>query len=1631
MNTTGKRIIQKTLAIAIILIMTMADLCFVGASLVSYAVDVAETSNKNVEFKAYFLNEGESLETTATTEKKDLKVAIELGVKKDGYLSNARIELDENSNFKFKTDAKNDYISNIDERSITFKQINESESIKVEAGIEFADKQEFDSDYLNKISTMNLSGTYVNSKNNTQIEGKAELKINWISPENIKSALSSEVLTNSIYSEDGVNKKVVQLLVSSKVENNSYPVKNTNIELSIPGEPETVTVHKRTTSATNGDRTFNTENYTYADGKLTINVQNGQDNKISWQKDVSDVYVVTIKYPETAEIVNSKIITNSTLTTYDEKELTQSAETDIVENKETLVSISENETQKEIAKGKIYAGEEKDYITNTEVFIDYASILQKLEITEQEVKVLKNDEEKELSVNYKNIKFNKANISDLLGESWTISIKDQADNIRTITHETETDENGNLIVEFEDGVRVLNIETSKPVNIGALKYEITKTIVKTNYSRSEIKELTKIKDANEVIYTKNDETTNTSKSKATINLKETESKASLYVEPLTLTTSAEQELHIRAVLETNNEYRDLYKNPTIKIKLPKQINKISAECSLIHGNGLKLEKGNFKINEENGQEVINIKLTGEQNNYNDDSATLMITAKVQLDKFATNNIENIVMNYTNENATSYVNNGEEKVSVNIAAENSIILTNNIEEYNVTTFGKENDKEVALELNAAAKTATIKMQIVNNEESDISNIAILGKIANIDGKVERTSKIRTNIDGAKVYYTSVENPTESISKTENNWKEESSKDAKYFLVVISSLENGKKINLSYDINVGENLPFNLTGEAYYKVSYTNNLTNTKKEAESTKLVLTTGKKAELKTTLTAKVQGTEIKAGDEVKAGEIIEYTAVISNTGRQSADNVSVTANIPNNTTLLEVNPKYPGYDEKEDVYTYSEEYFIEKSDKQLVKNNLSISDNKEVMLNILVRVNEGLTDAVNEKLDISVLDANGNTLKEEFANKFSPADISLIIKPIARESNAELEYGLACNYIAEVKNLTDKELKNIKITITNNELVAINSIAYVSGENSENINGNTFEIQSILPNDKAQIKIVAQTTNKISNSDMASISLNADDGKGNIYKSNVLSEKLIAERLDIQLKTESASNNSDKTVKENEIITYTARIKNTGKKDVNNIKVEAWLSDYIELKSVKVNSKDYNQYKINSDTGDKVEYRIIEVSGMSLKVGEEATIEIKGNVSDNLPEDKDILKIVNKFSAYEDSLLLCETDENEYIIKLQNENAKGDATPGDSKENNKNQENNNGETNTYTVSGLVWEDSNNNGARDSDEKLLEGIKVYAINSETNKVATYNNNEIIATTSNDGTYTLTNLTKGNYVVAFEYNTENYMVTTYQANGVDSTMNSDAVKASKIVNDEERLAAYTDSISLTNNVSNIDLGLAEAKIFKLGLEKRISKIIVTNKNGTKTYNFDNTNLAKVEIAAKDLSESKVVIEYKIKVTNNGEIAGYAKSIVDYIPSSLTFNSGLNNDWYKKGNNLYNTSLADTLIKPGESKEVTLLLIKKMTESNTGLTNNKAAIESSYNSLGIENTDQTSVNEMNKGTDKTSASSSSAQMPNSADTIIGVKTGSAVSYVALTLTIIIAICGLAYLVNKKLLLEKIEI
>ena len=135
--------------------------------------------------------------------------------------------------------------------------------------------------------------------------------------------------------------------------------------------------------------------------------------------------------------------------------------------------------------------------------------------------------------------------------------------------------------------------------------------------------------------------------------------------------------------------------------------------------------------------------------------------------------------------------------------------------------------------------------------------------------------------------------------------------------------------------------------------------------------------------------------------------------------------------------------------------------------------------------------------------------------------------------------------------------------------------------------------------------------------------------------------------------------------------------------------------------------------------------------------------------------------------------------------------------------------------------------------------------------------------------------------------------------------------------------------------------------------------------------------DNEKTAKVELASKNVQYDTVLIEYKITVTNEGKVEGYATSIVDYIPAGLTFNSDLNSDWYVKDKNAYNQSLANTLLKPGESKDLTLVLQRHMTGEDTGTYNNVAEIASSYNELSIKDINSTAGNKQDGENDQSNA------------------------------------------------------
>ena len=131
--------------------------------------------------------------------------------------------------------------------------------------------------------------------------------------------------------------------------------------------------------------------------------------------------------------------------------------------------------------------------------------------------------------------------------------------------------------------------------------------------------------------------------------------------------------------------------------------------------------------------------------------------------------------------------------------------------------------------------------------------------------------------------------------------------------------------------------------------------------------------------------------------------------------------------------------------------------------------------------------------------------------------------------------------------------------------------------------------------------------------------------------------------------------------------------------------------------------------------------------------------------------------------------------------------------------------------------------------------------------------------------------------------------------------------------------------------------DIDDEVVELKYFDLSLLKFVTKVIVNEDGVIKETNTGHTGLenpepvVKVELNRNKLNKTTVTFVYTIKVTNEGEIEGYAKEIKDRIPAGLEFYSEDNPGWTILQDGIVTTDLlANTLLKPGESATVEIKL-----------------------------------------------------------------------------------------------------
>ena len=219
----------------------------------------------------------------------------------------------------------------------------------------------------------------------------------------------------------------------------------------------------------------------------------------------------------------------------------------------------------------------------------------------------------------------------------------------------------------------------------------------------------------------------------------------------------------------------------------------------------------------------------------------------------------------------------------------------------------------------------------------------------------------------------------------------------------------------------------------------------------------------------------------------------------------------------------------------------------------------------------------------------------------------------------------------------------------------------------------------------------------------------------------------------------------------------------------------------------------------------------------------------------------------------------------------------------------------------------------------------------------------------------------------------------------------------------------------------NGEDDQDTERVRVKYFDLALSKCVTKAIITKDGNEQIIKTGNTpegekeKIAKVDVKTSEIQNVTVKFEYVIRVTNEGEIAGYAKEITDYIPEGLKFVKEDNPNWKEENGKVTTEELKDTLLQPNESKDVTIVLTWINGENNMGIKTNVAEISKDSNEYNTKDIDSTPGN-MNMNEDDL----------DDAQVMITATTGQAAVYIVLTITVL-GILVVGIVVVKKALVK----
>ena len=170
----------------------------------------------------------------------------------------------------------------------------------------------------------------------------------------------------------------------------------------------------------------------------------------------------------------------------------------------------------------------------------------------------------------------------------------------------------------------------------------------------------------------------------------------------------------------------------------------------------------------------------------------------------------------------------------------------------------------------------------------------------------------------------------------------------------------------------------------------------------------------------------------------------------------------------------------------------------------------------------------------------------------------------------------------------------------------------------------------------------------------------------------------------------------------------------------------------------------------------------------------------------------------------------------------------------------------------------------------------------------------------------------------------------------------------------------KLVGQTNNIEGTMTEEKITVTYYyEKQLFNLGVDKWISKVNINGLTQNAQSYSQRNELYKIDIHRNKIENSSIKVTYTIRITNTGEIEGNVTRLTEIIPNGFSYHQEDNElSWTEESGILTTDSLKDEAIKPGEHKDIEIVLRWNRGENNLGEKDNTVILSTTTNPAGYQ-------------------------------------------------------------------------